>query len=587
MSQKNRKLDQYSLADIFREMELELIRSMQETLSKHEAWEKELGFQWEQWQSAKLRSLNQYRVNNRKIIKSYEGQINDTIGEVLKSSYGDAYNNSLKLADEIMLDLELDSSVPLGDIEIPEENFFHVNDKKLDVVIDEMQKTFVNSEGVIMRKMDDTYRQVLDKAVLKLASGTTTIQKAIDDSTKEFLKKGIDSITYKNGRKVNIASYAEMYLRTANQQATFIAQGKVRDKTGNYFVVMSQHENCSPMCLPYQGTVMIDDVYTSISKDDAVQLARETGFGRLSTAMENHAFHPNCRHSLGTWYQGKSKIPKPFTEAENEKAVKRYKLEQEQRKLEAALREWKRIEAGSQSPDGIVSAKKMVRHYQQALREHIAANPNLRRNYWRERMEPQLEMKLEERHTNYTLPAGSNSGSSSINSSLPYEDVTQEWSDAIDTTKQGKIANLNHFEKEGKKYDSSNALLDYSFGVNEQKGAELLVNKFHDDVGYVPRVRPNDNDGKFISTPDIHFKNEYWELKTIEGSSSETIINRIKRGVNQSNQFVINISNKSELTDTMIDDQINYIYRNKRYSYVDKVIVMKNSDIYLIAQKKR
>lgn len=404
MTRKNK--DVYTLSDIFREMELELILSAKQTLSRHENWEGKLGFKWEQWQESKLRSIRSYQVNNRKIIKSYQSDIKDTIDDVIRIEYDETYQKSLDLSKEIFSDFELDTSIGSktpyeSDIRIPEENFFHVNDEKLNVMVEEMQDTFTNSEGLIMRKMDDTYRQVVDKAALKLASGTMTVQQAVDSATKEFIDKGIDCITYKNGRKVNIASYAEMYLRTANQQAGFLASGKARDRFKVYTVLMSQHSNCSPMCLPYQGTVMIDDVYTQLSKEDAMAMSEHTGYERLSIAMENHAFHPNCRHSLVTWYEGRSTIPNEFTPLDNEVAVERYKAEQKQRRLEREISKWKRIEKGSLAEENIDLAKSKVRTYQKELREMIKSNPDLRRNYWRERAShildenvPELEKKM-------------------------------------------------------------------------------------------------------------------------------------------------------------------------------------------------
>lgn len=572
MSKNKSKPDQYTLADIFREIELELISSMQRTLSRHEAWEEELGFQWEQWQSAKLRSLSQFQKRNRKVIKSYQDDIKNTIDEVLHSSYDDAYRKSLELTKSWDLDTALDSSSSLGTDELLEDNFFHTNDEKLEVIIEEMQKTFVNSEGIIMRKMDDTYRQVLDKSVLKLGAGATTIQKAIDDSTQEFLSKGIDCITYKNGRKVNIASYAEMYLRTANQQATFLAQGKVRDKLGIYTVLMSQHENCSPMCLPYQGTVMIDDVYTSITEDYAIQLSRETGYERLSTAMKNHAFHPNCRHSITTWYPGKSSVPAPFTLEQNARAVERSKLEQEQRVLESYVRKWKRIEAGSTDSENMKFAQEKVKMYQKHLRDHVKSNQGLRRKYWRERIEPMLDAN-QEQLVSRSIPKRS------------YDDVTQQWLDNVDHTATGQVIKNDFFDVNGVRYDSSNARLDMNFGGDEINTASWLKDTFHDDVRLVPR--PQNVNGRTLSSSDYIFRDEPWDLKTINGSGKDVIRDRIKISKQQASNFIIDITDKTKLSNDDILNQAKKLFTHSNTKHVDSVIVKKNKELLMILKRKR
>lgn len=563
MAQK-KLYDEYSLADLFREMELKLIASQKRTLAKHEAWEKDLGFQWEQWQLAKLRSLQGYLVNNRKIVNSYSNEIDDVIESMLKTSYGTAYNDHIKLMEEFNDDFILD--------EIPEENFFGINDKKLNAVIDEMQGTFSNSKGLVLRKMEDVYRETVNGSVIEMAAGTTTINKSVDDVIKDFLRKGIDCITYKDGKRVNIASYAEMYLRTANQRASLVAQGKVRDELGVYTVIVTQHAMCCEACLKWQGKVLIDDVFTSLSKDDAQQMSLDLGYPLLSTAIEEGLFHPNCRHSISTWFQGKSSVPVEFTDEQKERALSNYFEEQRQRTMEAELRRWKRIKEGSLDSENIAAADKMVKHYKKQLRDHIKANPHLRRRYWRERIEPMLEGRQNELVQGF-LP------------DKPYEDVTQQWIDAVDQNRTGSVIKNDYFEIEEMRYDSSNAKLDMKFGNEEMNVASWLKDTFHEDVQLVPRVAPL---GKtFIKTPDYQFRNEFWDLKTIEGSGKETIVNRIKKAEGQASNFVINLSQKSNLSNEMVERQIKYLYRMERYNYVDKIIVSRNGIISLIAQKKR
>ena len=74
-----------------------------------------------------------------------------------------------------------------------------------------------------------------------MAAGAKTLDQAIDMATKEFLDSGIDCIEYKNGRRVNIASYAEMALRTASQRAVLLGEGKKRDEWGIHTAVSYTH----------------------------------------------------------------------------------------------------------------------------------------------------------------------------------------------------------------------------------------------------------------------------------------------------------------------------------------------------------
>lgn len=304
-------------------------------------------------------------------------------------------------------------------------------------------------------------------------------------------------------------------------------------------------------------------MYTFLSPVEAKVLSAEKGCPLLTDAMKKGLFHPNCRHGLGTFYEGKSTIPQGFTDEQKARAMKNYVHEQEQRNLETQLRKWKRVEAGSITPTEQAVAHDMVKYYQKKLREHVKKNPQIRRNYWRERIEPMLgsSSNVISNEDLVKLPAETNgesvktiSGnqthlidSHAESKQLPYEDVTQEWIDAVDPNKVGRVIENDFFEVNGKRYDSSNATLDMDFGTLERETANWLKGAFHEDVQLVPRVAPRTK--TFIKTPDFQFKGEYWDLKTIVGSSKETIINRVKKAEGQSSNFIIDVTSKSNLSE--------------------------------------
>ena len=111
------------------------------------------------------------------------------------------------------------------------------------------------------------YRQTIYKTHVYLQSGTVSLNQAIDMATRDFLNTGINSIKYKDGKQVNIASYVEMCLRTASHRATLLGEGKKRDEYGIYTVVVSAHAITCPMCAVWQGKVLIDDVFSNPSRE--------------------------------------------------------------------------------------------------------------------------------------------------------------------------------------------------------------------------------------------------------------------------------------------------------------------------------
>ena len=154
-------------------------------------------------------------------------------------------------------------------------------------------------------------------------------------ATKDFLSRGITNITYSNGTKVNIESYAEMCIRTANKKAKLQGEGQVRDEWGEHLVLCSQYGACSPICLPWQGRVYIDDVYSNGKPDGKHDL--------LSEAVSSGLFHPNCRHTISTFFEGINSIPKRLDEKETSEHSK---LEQLQRYNERQIRKYERLKNG-------------------------------------------------------------------------------------------------------------------------------------------------------------------------------------------------------------------------------------------------
>lgn len=384
----------YDVRKIFEQMELDLISSMHRAFYFHQSEQAKEGFEWEQWQLTKLREMEKYRKRNKDIVDSYSKPIQQAIDRELRGNYSKGQNRFKTFLDKVKGFFGWKSKSH-SSIEFPEDiqevqtvreyihkelgrpgavpqetNFFGVNDKKLEALIETVNKDLNKAQYSVLRKMDDVYRQTIFKSHMYLQNGVKTLPQAIDMATKDFLAKGIDSITYKNGARVNIASYAEMCLRTANHRATLLGEGKKRDEYGIHTVVVSAHANTCPKCEPWQGKVLIDDVFSHGTKLDG-------DYPLLSEAVTAGLLHPNCRHSITTFFPGITNLPKV---PDGKEAIKLYESEQKQRYLERQIRKWKRIETGSVDEENKIKAANNVRKLQNRLKQHIKDNNELRIN---------------------------------------------------------------------------------------------------------------------------------------------------------------------------------------------------------------
>ena len=409
---KNKRDESYNIRRIYEQMELDLIASMKRNLAGHELEEQRMGFKFEQWQSVKLRDLEKFRRENRAIIGKYSEPVERLINLTLLTTYSQAEDNINKFVQEIKNEFIDNATVTLpgdlepileavdkaaktvdiepikGTIEKTLENarrwqeaprpldevFFHSNDRKFDALMETVENDFKKANTAVLRRMDDVYRQTIFKAQVYYNQGNVGLEKAIDMATKDFIKKGVDAITYSDGKKVNIASYAEMALRTANHRAYLMGEGKKRQELGLPFVVVSAHATSCELCVPWQGLVLIDDVYSGGKKEDGP-------YQLLSTAMKTNFLHPNCRHNLNTYFPGISSLPKV---PDPEKTLKQYGLEQHQRKLERLIREQKRVIAGTLDKENLKTEKSKLSALQAEMREFLGGNPQLRRSPRRE-----------------------------------------------------------------------------------------------------------------------------------------------------------------------------------------------------------
>lgn len=368
------------IAALFDALELDLVKSLHRCLARHQQQEQTEGGQngtprhWQAWQAAKLRDLRRFRRENTAILGEYRDRINADTRTLLE-----------------------EEAVQDGS-----DGFFRMSDERMTALLNEIQQANEQSERAALRYMNDVYRKTILRTAAAMQAGGQTLQQATDAATRDFLDQGIACIRYRNGRRVNISTYAEMALRTAGTRAMLMGEAAQRERLGLDTVLVSQYGACSKTCLPWQGLVYIDDVFQPYhgprTPGGTYGISRNgRQYPLLSVAMQGGLFHPNCRHTLSTWVEGISTRPRPMDKAKVEAAAQ---LEAKQRALERSVRKAKRQAAGLCDPAAAKAARARVRAAQKELRDFVADHGDvLRRNVWRERDTAALER--------YTTPAAS------------------------------------------------------------------------------------------------------------------------------------------------------------------------------------
>lgn len=318
-------MDEYDIAKLYQEMELELIASLKRNLLRHELKEIEENMEYPQWQALKLRDIQRIKRENQDIIGKYTSNIPKDVKKIIKEEYKQGKKEAISLFND----------ANRGKRRL-NESFFKTNNKKVKAMIDEINGTFKEAEKAIFRMSNDVYQKTIFKAGFYLSHGAVNLKQAINIAMKDFAKRGINCIEYKDGRRVNIADYARMAVRTASQRSRLMAEGDFRKRLKRTLVKITKHGTSCKYCKVYEQQILVDDVYSGGVPDGKHEL--------LSSAMSKGLFHPNCRHKAPTYYEELDELKyeqmaKSATAKEEEERKKDLFSQKEQRKRREEL--WK------------------------------------------------------------------------------------------------------------------------------------------------------------------------------------------------------------------------------------------------------
>lgn len=345
----------YDIGAAFAAIEDELISSMIRNLERHKVEEIAEGMQWSQWQVEQLKALEDYKRKAAQKFGAKFSSINDKIEEMLTSSFNDgATTQERDILKAIKKGLTSDSIPFTGNATVTGE-FFKTNDRKLDALIKATTSDMQRAETAVLRMADDKYRKIIFNAQVYANTGAGTYEKAVDMATKDFLSAGINCIEYRNGRRVNIKSYADMAIRTASKRAYLQGEGGMRKKWGIHTVILNKRSNACPLCTPFVGKIFIDDVWSGGTAEEAL----DKGYPLLSDAIAQGLYHPNCRDAHTTYFgdilddedEEEKQDTEPLTEEERKQCEELYTAEQKEQYAERQAERMERMSKYSLDED--------------------------------------------------------------------------------------------------------------------------------------------------------------------------------------------------------------------------------------------
>lgn len=219
-------------------------------------------------------------------------------------------------------------------------------------------KTMSGYEGI-----ENAYRRELDKAVIKICSGTFSQDKVVRDVVHDLAQSGLRSIDFASGYSMQLDTAARLAVRTGCHQLA----GKIQDEnikqTGENLVYVSKHWGARNKGTghanheQWQGRVYFikegkdySEEAKRIGQDYITDLWRATGYS-VDGAHESDPtglYGYNCRHKHYVWFEGASSFPKNHYEKEpapvtiDGKTYDYYAMTQKMRAMERNIRALKR-----------------------------------------------------------------------------------------------------------------------------------------------------------------------------------------------------------------------------------------------------
>ena len=246
----------------------------------------------------------------------------------------------------------------------------------------------------ITRVVVDAYRSITSRASASTLLGSLTRRQASQRALDQFANRGITGFVDTAGRSWDMASYAEMAVRSVTARAAVDGHVDALGEIGVGLVIVSDAPLECPLCARWEGetltlsgqsgphTVQAEHVTETVGR---IRRRRRTVTvhvaGSLLEARAAGLFHPNCRHSLSAYLPGVTTRPPHHATPGTT-----YEDTQRQREIERHIRKWKRRQAAAMDEQARRAAGARVREWQKAMRDHVDAHEDLRRKPQREQI---------------------------------------------------------------------------------------------------------------------------------------------------------------------------------------------------------
>jgi len=328
------------------------------------------------WALTRLNALTGLRTTVERILAVVAGRAPDLVTEMLAA----AYRSGQGIATRDLPAWLLRDAPDLSGVAAAVPRIAVVENLAAALVAD-----IEATHSSVLRRVLDVYRLVIAQATGVSVAGGMTRRNASQWAYARLVDQGVISFVDRGGRRWRLSSYVEMGVRTVTQRAAVQGQTDRLGTLGVDTVIVSDSPRECDRCRPWEGKVLS----VSGRQRGRVELPSMVGSGTVTVDIAGSVTearsaglqHPNCTHSLRAYLPGATRRPARPTPNPSG-----YEAKERQREIERGIRKWKEREMAALTPEAKAGAAAKTRQWQAAMRDHLAANPELKRLRYREQI---------------------------------------------------------------------------------------------------------------------------------------------------------------------------------------------------------
>lgn len=212
--------------------------------------------------------------------------------------------------------------------------------------------TVIDLKGnLVFKDISNTYKDIIDKAILNVGQGKTTYQQEMRNAIKQIGQSGLKTIDYESGRSVRLDSAIRQNTLEGLRTLTNQIQEQFGEEFGADGVEVSHHINSAPDHID-----TVDGKQFSLNGDKVVNGKLYKDFNTVNNSLDRQVSTLNCRHYIFSIVLGVNKPQYTDKQLEEDKKKNKqgfdfegkhysnYEGEQLQRLIEREIRKQKDIQ---------------------------------------------------------------------------------------------------------------------------------------------------------------------------------------------------------------------------------------------------